>query len=1179
MRDPRFAQASAWEQYNRASLEEETAARSSARAVAAGPPDVTLLEQAEDALDSDRPGCWHAFHETFVESARMSAERQAVWANAILSKVAEARDALLSEQGAPHDREIFEGACQAWCEEREPFTAWGNYSSFVPWRRFDIHRRLRLVLRLDPQEGLLALDTLPYPSFMEEVLHGECCEDRDLIEALIPAAPPVFDAQGSWVPERSVAALLVTDLITEHVRALHSAVGRIDDSGNPEELTHEAALQALEQYELPAWMTHAFGLLIQRPDGLRIGLAYLGHLSSQVLPGTGQNFQKADAWSAPEAALAALTEALRAAGVTVAQVHDGWREAEQRAITKAEEDAKRNRVRRRPSGKIGERAGEGARSLHANGLPFLFGAAVLLGNAPTSQVELASFWGWLEELLIGRDPGLSLITHGNSLSDVPQRFGFLLSRLDKPGERLRATYKKLEPQRRRALFAHRYEGIHLDLESVVLLRIGLNGATNWLDHDNAQADAARALFSWIYDEARRLWLTAVLDVQETKKQLVPACFAFMPFLFGDGLGAALRQALRPIASDPRMLADAGAMVTLNRVLPGDVTAFFRETGVDLEAALRDVKQWSDLTGREEDFPEHLQKLAEKLGIDFAQPPAERAPAADPWQALRETFATAIPWGAALLQRLSDDDITNLRPIPQDQPGTTWVLQGTLPEPLRARFALAPEIRILALHGTLRGHDLRRAVELPEGIEAVDPDLLVVASATPELDKRLARIAGPWGQRVPWPFKGDSFAPLEATLTEHLPAFDLFANRDPVRGRAFLGRAQEIEDISKRLLQGQAAGVFGLRKVGKSSLLQAVADRIDPVGGALAARGRRARVAEGAAVEALVVWLDVQSLMVRTREALAERLRDALKERLDLAGLSPLAAPAPEAPGTAVTLAPTRDELSPDLDPLEGLRQLLSRALAEPKGLPVCFIVDEYDLLFEGYGDEGGIPGADQILGLFRSLSQATGRVSLALIGRDPVFAAQPHLNGFTNPLLGWVQPFFVGPFADEDAAAVLDHLGRRVGLSVGPATVSLARRWTGNHPLLLREFGSALHALALKAGTPPSVATEALGEAAVSAFLRRDPVQTICGEVEVLLEVRFPEALALLRALASAEEERAARILGKQGAAGRGAKVLEEFGLVRGGVEGPWVPRVYRDHFRAATPKSASMEWSASHGK
>lgn len=1184
MRDPRFAQARTWEQHNRATPEQLDEARANARVVAEGPADTALLKNANDALKEDPLGCWEAFHEEFVAAVREFPERRAAWSYSLGQAFVMARDALATDLLGKSDQSELEGAAQGWREERDPFSAWDRHSRHITWHRDDLWYVSQILIRVDPHEGLRALDTLPYPGLMEEVVNRFFGEDRDLIEDMIKAAPLVFDARGDWSKERSVAALFVAKLITKYEEELHGAllytVRSCDEENKDSDATR--ALKNLEEHELPQWMAKAFNLLLARPDGLRIALGYMAHLSRGQLLGHGLTYARKEPWIAQSAALAALTATLNHASIRVAQVRESWAAAEQLAVEKELEAAERIRVRQRPSGKRSEREGEGAGTLHVDGLPYLLGSAVLLGDAPHSEAELEMFWSWFEELLERRDPGLSLITHSDSLAEVPRRFGFLLSRLPCPAARLRATHEKLEPQRRRALFARNYEEIHPDLESVVLLRVGINAAANWLDRVKVgeQAEAARELFFWIEKEARRLWLTAVLDVEHSKEQLISTCFAFMPFLFGEALGAALKRVIPPIAPDAKMLSEACAMLALNGVEAAKLPALIADAGADLIAALHDAHQWSELTGRKEDFPEHLQKLAAELGIDFAQPAV--APESERTSRLREAFAEAIPWGAALLRRLESDGCSRVRAVPLDQPGSTWVLQATLPEALRDRFGLAPDLRVLAVHGQPRGHDLRRAVEEPEGIADVDPDLLVIASQSPDLGTKLSRLAGPWGQRVPWPLTGDRFAPLADRLQEHLPTFDLFERRDPVRGRAFLGRRREVDTLAERLLRGQTVGVFGLRKVGKSSLLQAVAEAIDPAGAALAALGSRARSISEAPAEALVVWLDVQSLVVRTRDAIAERLWEGLKARLDATGISTTSTtPTPDepVPGAPVAVAMLRDE-APSKDPLDNLRRLLTAALGRRETPPVCFLLDEYDLLFEGYGGEPAVAGVEQIFALLRGLGQTTGRVSLALIGRDPVFAEQPHLNGFTNPLLGWVEPFHLGPFSDNDATELLQRLGKRVGLAMGPATIDLALRWTGGHPLLLREYGSALYEAGHTSRAALSIAADPVCERAIPIFLRRDAVHTICGEIEVLLETRFPKSLELLRMIADGRDQDAETTLNRYGEGGRRAgRILFDFGLLRGTPEAPWLPLLYRDHFETVVPESKTLQRSQSHAR
>jgi len=528
VRDPRFAEANAWEQHNPATLEEIAEARANGRRFAEGPVDAALLKKGENALEGGRPGVWQAFHDELVAAVWEDGVRRAAWTSVLKDAFEAARKSFSTTIIGKQDERMLEAASRDWQERRDPFSVWSDRDPHISHHHHELWSIGPILLRVSPFEGLRAIDSLPYPGLMKEILHLFCHEDRALVEQLISAAPPVFDDQGKWRPDRSVAALHVVDLVIKHAEALHAAVSRPmrlfgnDEHGAPTEL----ALGDLEKHELPDWMRHAFDLVLARPDGRKIAVAYLAELSRDRLLGRAQTQGGKQQWRVVDPALVALAAVLGQARVGVSQVRDAWHGAEQLARAAAENFAKRPSVVPWSARSKIDLEGEGARSLRSDGLPFLFGSAVMLGDAATSSAaDLELFWSWLEELLVGRDPGLSLVHHGTSLTDVPQHLGFLLSRLSNPSALLRMAYGRLEPQRRRMLFAHRYQEIYSDLESVFLLRVGLNAAVNWLDRvkDGEQAEAARELFFWIYEAARRLWLTAVLDTGNTKRQLVIAC--------------------------------------------------------------------------------------------------------------------------------------------------------------------------------------------------------------------------------------------------------------------------------------------------------------------------------------------------------------------------------------------------------------------------------------------------------------------------------------------------------------------------------------------------------------------------------------------------------------------------------------------------------------------------------
>ena len=502
------------------------------------------------------------------------------------------------------------------------------------------------------------------------------------------------------------------------------------------------------------------------------------------------------------------------------------------------------------------------------------------------------------------------------------------------------------------------------------------------------------------------------------------------------------------------------------------------------------------------------------------------------------FLQVVPWGRSLLSRLRGDgaSITQIRVIGANR----WILRSRIPECLQEAYGTAPEILILVVHDEVKGEDLQTArKELQRKDFDLDPDLLVIVDDRPRLKERLGRLPLQWGQWVPWPLGEDGFPVLAELFREHLSLYDVFEQRDPVRGRQVIGRNEIVSDLRKRVQQGQAIGVFGLRKMGKTTVVRAVTDWLDPL-------SAHPNDREEGQSSILAVWLDSERLVERTLDSLIRQLRNELKKRLSIENRAPL----------------------PEGDPSD-LGALLEAAL-ERTDLPLCVVLDEYDLLFEGSGGQPSIPGIEKLFRVFRAVSQQTGRLSLVVIGRDPGFFENPEMNGWPNPMLNWLVPFWLGPLSADGADELLVKLGRRVLLKVGPETMSLARDWTGGHPLLHRQFGSALleKSRVRKGASRQHVATDPFGQEALDLFLARDAVTTICREVSYLLSSRYPEAAALLEQICCISPQDAASLVEERGGWLRSeARLLRNLGLLLGDSESLRIPEVFRWYLRTLAPQ------------
>lgn len=485
----------------------------------------------------------------------------------------------------------------------------------------------------------------------------------------------------------------------------------------------------------------------------------------------------------------------------------------------------------------------------------------------------------------------------------------------------------------------------------------------------------------------------------------------------------------------------------------------------------------------------------------------------------ERFEASVPYGAALRAKLNAEGVgirylNTYRSRPD-----TWQISVELGEPLKRWLAIE---RVLLCVGPGVADRLVISETTRHVIWDTPPVYVTITqSAWPELPLRHPALQHE-AQHVHWELCEDSAnfdVPWSTVLWDGLRSTDLFEQRNPVP--IFRGltprRMNDALRIADRLMRGGSFGCFGLRKAGKTSLLQQCARQIDR------AKGDR------------VCWIDVQGIVLRNLNGLCQSLLRAME------------------------VTPRAGE-----DALEQLDEALHRLTTARQRLWV--VLDEYDLLFASPRGRAGFEGIERFFSLLRAHAQRSHFLSLAVIGRDPSHAQRPTMEGAPNPLLGWLATEWIGPLVESDARTLLTSIARRACLDAGPATVDAALRWTGSHPLLLRQFGSALRQVALPhIGDDTPLPTDPFVEQAIDAFLERDAVLEMCREVEHLLAEVYPDTAALFWSLVSDASHGArpsspvrARLDIHGGWRTPQAQRLRNLGLLQGTADAPVVPELWR---------------------
>ncbi len=348
-------------------------------------------------------------------------------------------------------------------------------------------------------------------------------------------------------------------------------------------------------------------------------------------------------------------------------------------------------------------------------------------------------------------------------------------------------------------------------------------------------------------------------------------------------------------------------------------------------------------------------------------------------------------------------------------------------------------------------------------------------------------------------EGRERAMLQAEVEKRLGEdYDPYDTRDPVADAlSFFGRDALLGDLLRRITEGRPVGIFGLRKLGKSSLLQALCDHatfpIAPV--------NLQTIGSGAAVEELYLRI------LRYWQQWARMRCDLVWEL-------------PTFDSGDVTGAFTSATM--DL-----LRHIEARRGEARLGL----FLDEAELIVPR--PDGGGPDRGRYLTFIRALRglvDEDGRLSLVVASLNPSINRINSWEGEQNPTFNLFQEIYLPPLAREDCMQMVCNIGQQVSLRYDDASVEAIVELSGGHPFLARQLCSLLYRL--RDHQPGTITVDAF-PAAVEHFIY--DIQTVthldagiwqdAGNAALWGEAQAQANQAILLALAQAEEPLSKEVL------------------------------------------------------
>lgn len=465
---------------------------------------------------------------------------------------------------------------------------------------------------------------------------------------------------------------------------------------------------------------------------------------------------------------------------------------------------------------------------------------------------------------------------------------------------------------------------------------------------------------------------------------------------------------------------------------------------------------------------------------------------------RHRFARETKYGEALLKYLVRSECGIWRFEPDKDDPRRWWLNVTLPQYVAEMFDAHAEIQLIyAEYDRIEPRLFELVQQRIRSNARLDSGLMFVASLDPRVRALTRRRRGEFAaiEFLLTDLAADS-PDIRNRMSSVLTSVDHYDITAPIRAASgFFGRRAERDQIIAAIERRQSVGIFGLRKAGKTSLMNLVSDLRREAGKP-------------------VVWLDISG--VTGADDFRGRVLDGMFQ----------AAQVTEREGSMPRLRTfsRRGVLTTDnaLVRQNWLRDV--EVLAEFIGATIELFIDEVDQLFP----VRSYLGEQEATQLLVALTQLRGMIQgarpgaeivLICAGVDPAIFETPLLpNGADNLLYKLVRLHYLAPMSRDEMAEMVRDLGRRMGVRVRDhRVIDFLDAEYGGHPLLTRKACSLAAMDRPRNEVPWNMTIDAV-EMATNATGSGTPLQQ-AAEILESFGKWFPGEAAVLHQLWSSDAE------------------------------------------------------------
>lgn len=303
-----------------------------------------------------------------------------------------------------------------------------------------------------------------------------------------------------------------------------------------------------------------------------------------------------------------------------------------------------------------------------------------------------------------------------------------------------------------------------------------------------------------------------------------------------------------------------------------------------------------------------------------------------------------------------------------------------------------------------------------GMMSEEPPLTVIPLESPRLKEAMINLK--------------ASESLEELLYQWLGQGDLYDVHNPIADAAtFFGRGQMINRLTTKIIQRENFGIFGLRKVGKTSLIFQLRENLP---------------------KTLIAYVDLQSIASKRCEEVYFRLIEALSREMRVKF------PHLSMPTFGLGTYDPREEypeIATDFhNDLLQLKTLLEQDGEQPR---VLLLLDEIELLVPSEGS-GGVEGYDGFLRQIRGLYQQESFILSGVVGADPGVCRKGKWGDRDNPMFQYYDEVFLTPLEPAECNQMVQGIGEMMGTSYDAASLDRIYHESGGHPYVARQLCSRI---------------------------------------------------------------------------------------------------------------------------